>query len=71
MLGNVGEWTHDWYDDYPERVTGPVGPVRGSYRVYRGGSWFDITWVVRAANRVDDAPAFRDFTLGFCLARSN
>jgi len=41
MHGNVGEWCSDWYGEYPIGLaTDPVGPVEGSYRVHRGGSWF-------------------------------
>ena len=50
--GNVWEWCRDWKGDYPtvgvER--NPEGPSTGSGRVYRGGSWNDGSWDVRAAS---------------------
>ena len=33
MIGNVWEWTDDWFGDYP------WPPPTGSNKVYRGGSW--------------------------------
>ncbi|MDQ3001233.1 MAG: formylglycine-generating enzyme family protein [Fibrobacterota bacterium] len=37
MLGNVREWTGDWYADYNVHATeNPTGPVRGSGKVQRG-----------------------------------
>jgi formylglycine-generating enzyme required for sulfatase activity len=70
MLGNVWEWTHDWYGDYPSRATDPEGPSAGSLRIARGGGWIDDARSVRAAYRHLIAPANRDDYLGFRLAKS-
>ncbi len=40
LLGNVWEWTGDWYAPYEkEDVHNPSGAVKGEYKVLRGASW--------------------------------
>jgi len=61
MLGNVWEWCWDLYD----------AEVYGSYRVLRGGGWFDEPWSCRASVRRRSHPTFRIDDVGFRVARSS
>lgn len=60
MLGNVWNWCWDVYD----------AEVYGSYRVLRGGGWFDEQWSCRASVRRRSHPSLRIEDVGFRVARS-
>ena len=68
MSGNVSEWCSDWYGSYSaEEQTNPQGPSSGSFRVFRGGSWFDGARNCRVSNRHNHVPSFSDGYLGLRL----
>jgi formylglycine-generating enzyme required for sulfatase activity len=61
MLGNVWEWCSDIYDE----------TVYGSYRIFRGGGWFDEERGCMATNRRRSHPtSFKIDDLGFRIART-
>ena len=71
MLGNVYEWCHDRYDQYPRSpVDDPWGPAEGLNRVIRGGAYNRAADRSRAAWRFNDAPENRFQTYGFRPVRS-
>jgi formylglycine-generating enzyme required for sulfatase activity len=70
MLGNVWEWTGDRYGTYPGTVTDPTGPITGSDRVSRGGSWYGGARSARAADRGNFTPGLRGSNIGFRLSRT-
>jgi len=71
MHGNVWEWCWDAYDnDYYKQSPpdDPPGPSQASYRVFRGGCWFNSARNCRPANRLRDSPEYRTYSLGFRVA---
>ena len=71
MHGNVWEWVQDCYGPYSQAPTdGTAKEGAGcSVRVLRGGSWDSEPTVARSAYRLRSAPAVRDDSVGFRLAR--
>jgi len=60
MVGNVHEWVGDWWSkDYyaisPEN--NPQGPDTGTYKIGKGGSWYDQSWQVRSSYRKALSPS--------------
>lgn len=74
MAGNVSEWVEDWYqaDYYQQHVNNPIpnpnGPISGTERVHRGGSWDTIPLFLRAVHRMSHAPGAPTAAIGFRCA---
>ncbi|MBK8428661.1 MAG: formylglycine-generating enzyme family protein [Lewinellaceae bacterium] len=72
MSGNVWEWCEDdWHENYkgaPENGSAWITRMApGTYRVFRGGGWYDGALFCRAAIRDRVAPGRRGNYLGFRL----
>jgi formylglycine-generating enzyme required for sulfatase activity len=70
MLGNVQQWTADWYGAYALGAgRDPHGPAAGQEKVLRGGNWFVFAYGVRVSQRRGFPPDYRDnFFFGFRCA---
>lgn len=70
MHGNVCEWCHDWYGNYPATPQrDPLEINLGPGCVARGGSWLSKSRNCRAASRFCYSPNFRSNFVGFRLVR--
>lgn len=72
MVGNVWEWTRSVFKPYP------YNPVDGreetdeparKYFTLRGGSWADVTILMRASYRYGNTPENQNINIGFRLTR--
>jgi iron(II)-dependent oxidoreductase len=70
LIGNVWEWTRDWYVPYGGK---PDAGIAGRFRVLRGGAWNSDTAKLSATYRLAYDPNFRFAANGGfrCVARSN
>ena len=73
--GNVWEWVADWYqaDAYAGGdVTNPTGPVAGTLRLLRGGSWVTHDALqLRCSHRHKVPPDTYAYSIGFRVACSD
>ena len=71
MSGNVVEWCQDRYGSYSSgSQTNPTGPLSGSLRVLRGGSWNSNARSCRVSYRINTYPDSSSICLGLRLSLS-
>jgi formylglycine-generating enzyme required for sulfatase activity len=71
MSGNVMEWVNDWFQlDYysSSPYDNPTGPVDGTSKSLRGGSWFFDYSGIMVADRIHASLEYSASTIGFRCA---
>lgn len=74
MAGNLYEWTIDWYDEqfYTKNpAINPRGPVEGTAKVQRGGSYTNSGYRLRSSFRTKGDPTEHDPNVGFRCAQDS
>lgn len=69
MYGNVWEWCLDWYAERAEGHIDPQGPLEGTRKVIRGGSFGNVWQWLRSAARYSYPPSKPNEYVGFRLIR--
>ncbi|MCL2442689.1 MAG: SUMF1/EgtB/PvdO family nonheme iron enzyme [Treponema sp.] len=71
MSGNVNEWCWDWFGNYTsEAKADPLGASSGSFRVLRGGGFYDSPEIFRSIQRSLSSPDHvRVDDIGFRVSR--
>ncbi|MEP6986836.1 MAG: formylglycine-generating enzyme family protein [Chloroflexota bacterium] len=78
MAGNVAEWVSDWYDplyyttlaNSTTTIVDPKGPVAGTQKVLRGGSWDALPFYARSVHRQSLPPLGPTLWAGFRCANN-
>ena len=70
MHGNMGEWCYDWYGKVysPDGSVDPITEKASDFKVFRGGTYTDISERCRAAHRNRVSPDTENPWIGFRLA---
>ena len=72
LAGNLYEWVTDWYEEqfYTKNPTiNPRGPVEGTAKVQRGGSYVNNPYRLRSSFRTKGDPTEHDPNVGFRCAQ--
>ena len=69
LTGNVSEWVADWYGPYSRAAANdPTGSEFSTWRVSRGGSFYDGADDLRGSRRSFNVPGVEFGDLGFRVA---
>ena len=70
MSGNVEEWCHDWFSEYTTKAYfDPMGPISGTEKITRGGSYRDEKADLRVKVRRCSAPENQYPYIGFRIVQ--